>query len=167
MEKQRERINPEERSCLAESLFRQGYNCAQSVAAAYADVYGMDKDLMLRVSASFGGGIGRMREICGAACGMFIIAGLENGTTDPADREAKGRNYQTVQSLAQEFVARNGTLRCADLLGIRGGTARPPMPEERDAAYYAKRPCPKIIKEAARIVGEYLLKTEKSETGQI
>jgi C_GCAxxG_C_C family probable redox protein len=167
MEKNTEQINPEERSCLAESLFRQGYNCAQSVAAAYADVYDIDKDLMLRFAASFGGGIGRMREVCGAACGMFIIAGLENGTTDPTDRAAKGRNYQTVQTLAKEFIECNGALRCADLLGIRTGKIQSPIPQKRDAEYYAKRPCPKIIKEAARILGDYLLKTREQEGEQI
>lgn len=156
-------LDPEERSNLAESLFRQGYNCAQSVAAAYADLYHIDKDLMLRFAASFGGGIGRMREVCGAASGMFMIAGLETGTTDPTNREAKGYNYQVVQALAKEFVAYNGALRCCELLGLRSGTPQSPMPQKRDAAYYAKRPCPKIIKEAARIVGEYLSKIEVDE----
>lgn len=155
-----ENIDIEARADRAEALFRQGFNCAQSVAAAYSDIYGLDEALVLRLAASFGGGIGRMRETCGAACGMFLLAGLENGSAVPGDRAGKNANYATVQQLAAGFVRRNGALRCADLLGLpqtgRAETAHQPQSEERTPQFYAKRPCAQIVREAARIYGEYL-----------
>ena len=155
-----EPIDIEARADRAEALFRQGFNCAQSVAAAYHDLYGMDEALMLRLSASFGGGIGRMRETCGAACGMFLLAGLENGSAVPGDRAGKDANYALVQRLAAEFVKRNGALRCADLLGLpnanQADAAHQPQSEERTPRFYAKRPCVQTVREAARIFGEYL-----------
>ena len=160
-------IDPEERAARAEALFRQGYSCAQSVVGTYADLYDIDRRQLLRIAASFGGGIGRMREVCGAACGMFILAGLETGTDDPADRTTKGYNYKVVQELAAEFRDCNGALRCADLLGIRTGKPQSPIPQQRDAAYYANRPCPKVVREAARIVGEYLLNLKEEERDKI
>ena len=107
----------EERIEKAVSLFKEGFNCSQSVVAAFADEYGFTREQALRMSASFGGGIGRMRETCGAACGLFMLAGLETATVEGADREGKARNYAVVQELAEEFKRRNGALRCADLLG--------------------------------------------------
>ena len=87
----------------AKELFRQGFNCSQAVVAACADIYGMDEQTALRVAASFGGGIGRMRQTCGAACGMFLLAGLENGSPIPGDAEGKKNNYAFVQDLAAKF----------------------------------------------------------------
>ena len=109
----------EERVEKAVALFKEGYNCAQSVVAAFADMYGFTEEQALRMSASFGGGIGRMRLTCGAACGLFILAGLETGATRGDDREGKSANYQLVQQLAEEFKRRNGSLTCAELLGLK------------------------------------------------
>ena len=108
----------EERIEMAVSLFKEGFNCSQSVVAAFADKYGFTREQALKMSASFGGGIGRMRETCGAACGLFMLAGLETGATEGADRDGKAANYALVQELAEEFKQRNGALRCADLLGL-------------------------------------------------
>ncbi|MBE9487600.1 MAG: C_GCAxxG_C_C family protein [Bacteroidetes bacterium] len=147
----------EERIEKAVSLFKEGYNCSQSVVLAYADMYGFTKDQSLRMASSFGAGIGRMRETCGAACGMFLLAGLETGSIDPKDNTAKSNNYKVVQDMAAEFKLRNGSLICGDLLGLNGkkivisSTA-----EERTPEYYKKRPCVKMVEEAARIFGEYL-----------
>lgn len=141
----------------AVELFKQGFNCSQSVVAAFADLYGFTEEQALRMSASFGGGIGRMRQTCGAACGMFLLAGLETGSTDPSDREGKAANYALVQELAEKFKEANGALICADLLGIGRGEPTPSTPEARTPQYYAKRPCSKIVEEAARIWGEKLL----------
>ena len=102
----------EDRIQRAVELFRQGYNCSQSVCAAFADEYGYTFEQALRMSASFGGGIGRMRMTCGAACGMFILAGLETGCVEGKDREGKEANYRLVQQLAEKFVKRNGSFRC-------------------------------------------------------
>lgn len=140
----------------AVELFKQGYNCSQSVVAAFADMYGFTNEQALKMSSSFGGGIGRMRETCGAACGLFILAGLETGATEGSDREGKAANYALVQQLAQEFKKRNGALRCADLLGLSKKEPIVSTPEARTDIYYKKRPCAKMVEEAARIWVEYL-----------
>lgn len=146
----------EERIEKAVALFKEGYNCSQSVVAAFADRYGFTREQALRMSASFGGGIGRMRETCGAACGLFMLAGLETGAVDGADREGKAANYALVQQLAEEFKKRNGALKCAELLGLSKKEPVVSTPEARTPQYYAKRPCIKMVEEAARIWCEYL-----------
>ena len=146
----------EERIEKSVALFKEGYNCSQSVVAAFADRYGFTREQALRMSASFGGGIGRMRETCGAACGLFMLAGLETGAVDGADREGKAANYALVQQLAEEFKKRNGALKCADLLGLSKKEPVVSTPEARTPQYYAKRPCVKMVEEAARIWCEYL-----------
>lgn len=157
-------LDVEERVARAVGYFKEGYNCAQSVVAAYADLYGFTLEQSLRMSASFGGGIGRMRETCGAACGMFLIAGLETGTVDSKDREGKGANYKVVQDLAAEFVKRNGALKCGTLLGLDSNTPVSAIPQERNKSYFEKRPCVKMVEQGARIIGEYLLIRFKSNT---
>ena len=150
----------EERIEKAVELFKEGFNCSQSVVAAFADQYGFTHEQALRMSASFGGGIGRMRETCGAACGLFLLAGLETGATEGSDREGKARNYAVVQKLAEEFKQRNGALKCADLLGLSKKEPVVSTPEARTTQYYAKRPCAKMVEEAARIWCEFLEKQE-------
>ena len=141
----------EQRVERAKTLFRQGFNCSQSVFAACADLYGIkDETLALRLSASFGGGIGRMRQTCGAACGMFMLAGLENGSAIEGDAEGKKRNYALVQELANKFKAENGSLICSELLGI-APKPQEPTPEARTEAYYQKRPCIEMVATAVRI----------------
>lgn len=146
----------EERIEKAVELFKEGYNCSQSVVAAFADLYGFTPEQALKVSASFGGGIGRMRQTCGAACGLFMLAGLETGCTEGKNREGKEANYKVVQELAEEFRKRNGSLICAELLGLSKTAPTPATPEARTAEYYKKRPCVKMVEEAARIWCEYL-----------
>mgnify|MGYP003321524984 CR=1 FL=1 len=146
----------EERIEKAVELFKEGFNCSQSVVAAFADHYGFTREQALRMSASFGGGIGRMRETCGAACGLFILAGLETGATIGADSAGKAANYALVQELAEEFKKRNGALKCADLLGLSKEAPVVSTPEARTTQYYAKRPCVKMVEEAARIWSEFL-----------
>jgi C_GCAxxG_C_C family probable redox protein len=140
----------------AVELFKEGYNCSQSVVAAFADMYGFTNEQALKMSASFGGGIGRMRQTCGAACGLFMLAGLETGCTEGKDREGKENNYKVVQALAEEFRKRNGSLIYAELLGLSKTAPTPATPEARTAEYYKKRPCVKMVEEAARIWCEYL-----------
>lgn len=144
----------------AVELFKNGYNCSQSVVAAFADMYGFTEEQALRMSASFGGGIGRMRETCGAACGMFILAGLEKGSVVAGDHAGKAANYALAQELAAEFRKRNGSLICAELLGLKPQTPVVSTPEERTQQYYAKRPCVKMVEEAACIWAEYLEKVK-------
>ena len=135
----------------AKELFHQGFNCSQAVFAAGADLYGIsDQSLALRLSASFGGGIGRMRQTCGAACGMFLLAGLQNGSATVGDAEGKKQNYALVQELAAQFQAENGSMICAELLGI-AQQPQNPTPEARTEAYYQKRPCVEMVASAVRI----------------
>ena len=148
----------ESRALRAQELFKQGFNCAQAVFASCADLYGVtDLDLALRLSASFGGGIGRMRMVCGAASGMFLLAGLQNGSSTPHDSEGKMANYALVQELAGDFKAKYGSLICAELLGLASkGQCNchldlDPRPEERTQQYYEKRPCSEMVGEAVRI----------------
>lgn len=141
----------EERVEKAKALFKQGFNCSQSVFAACADLYGIDDEAFaLRISASFGGGIGRMRQTCGAACGMFMLAGLENGSSIPGDANGKKENYALVQDLAAKFKEENGSLICSELLGI-APKPQEPTPEARTEAYYQKRPCVEMVASAVRI----------------
>ncbi|MBP8776460.1 MAG: C_GCAxxG_C_C family protein [Bacteroidaceae bacterium] len=145
----------EDRINNAVQLFKSGYNCSQSVFVAFADLYGYSEEQALRISASFGAGIGRMRETCGAACGMFLLAGLEKGSILPKDSKGKGENYKLVQDLACVFKQENGSLICGELLGLKKASISH-VPEERTEAYYLKRPCVKTVESAARIWAEYI-----------
>ena len=146
----------EARIAKAVALFKDGYNCSQSVVAAFADLYGFTNDQALRMAASFGGGIGRMRATCGAACGMFMLAGLETGATDAADRAGKSHNYAVVQQLAERFRQENGSLICAELLGLSPRQQHTDtQAEARTPAYYAKRPCAQMVESAARLFAEF------------
>ena len=141
----------EARAQKAQELFKQGYNCSQAVFASCADIYGLtDEQLALRLSASFGGGMGRMRLVCGAASGMFLLAGLHNGSATPHDSEGKMANYAFVQQLAGEFKGKYGSLICAELLGL-APKPEEPKPAERTPQYYEKRPCAEMVAEAVRI----------------
>ena len=149
--------NYENRIQRAVELFKSGYNCSQSVVAAFADLYGFTEEQALRMSASFGGGIGRMRQTCGAACGMFLLAGLDTGAVDAEDRAGKSHNYEVVQQLAEKFWAENGSLICAELLGLSTTAAhRDTQAEPRTDLYYKKRPCVEMVETAARIFANYL-----------
>lgn len=149
----------------AESFFREGYNCAQSVFLAFSDLYGLDKELALRISSSFGAGMGRMREVCGTVSGMLLIAGLECGNTEGKDAAAKKANYDTVQKLTEKFKKKSGgSIICRELLGLdKQKDFTDTKPEERTENYYKKRPCVQLIREAAGILEEYLELEEKRE----
>lgn len=149
-------IDKQKRMKRAEELFMQGFNCSQSVATAFADVYGYTEEQMLRVSAGFGAGIGRMRLSCGAFNAMALLAGLENGSVTPGDREGKSANYKTVQQLAARFQEEHGSLICAELLKLKRDATLSYEASERTAEYYQKRPCVKQIISAARIYAKYL-----------
>lgn len=132
-------------------LFKSGFNCAQAVVGAFADLYGVPQDVALRMSASFGGGMGRMRLTCGAASGMFILAGLENGCSTTEAPQKRAENYNLVQELAAEFKNENGSLTCAELLGLRTGKLESPTPNARTQEYYKNRPCAMMVESACRI----------------
>lgn len=146
----------EERISRAVDYFMQGYNCSQSVVTAFADLYGFTEKQALHMAASFGGGIGRMRLTCGAVCGMFMLAGLENCAVEGSDRIGKSRNYAVVQSLAEKFKSLHGTITCSELLKLRAGAPVSAQAEQRTPEYYAKRPCARMVESAARIFADYL-----------
>ena len=139
----------------AMALFREGYNCSQSVFLAFEDCYGIDRQTALRLSSSFGGGMGRLREVCGAVSGMFMVAGLLYGYEDPKDHTAKTEHYKRIQELAQEFREVNGSIVCRDLLGLAAG-ADSHVPEKRTEEYYKKRPCVQLVGLAEAIMEGYI-----------
>lgn len=135
----------------AKAYFEEGYNCAQAVTLAFAEDMGLDKDSAAKLSSSFGGGLGRLREVCGCVSGMALAAGALYGYDDPEAREEKADHYALIQKLANEFKEKNGSMICRELLaGINNDTK--PVPEERTAAYYKKRPCADLVYAAAEIL---------------
>lgn len=148
----------EDRIQRAVELFMSGYGCSQSVVAAFADLYGLDETMAKRIAAGFGGGVGRMRMMCGTVSGLVILAGLDCGQTEGNDREGKAACYKVVQELLETFKQRNGSIICAELLGLNGCPVVKTtyVPDERNAEYYKKRPCAQKVESAARIFAEYL-----------
>ena len=138
--------------------FMEGYGCCQSVVAAFADLYGMDRNTALRIGAGFGGGIGRLRMVCGAVSGIVTLVGLHCGSTDGEDHEGKANCYKVVQDLLERFRLQNGSIICADLLAQNGCKVETNthMPDRRDAHYYSTRPCARKVEDAARIFAEYI-----------
>lgn len=166
----------EQRVSKAVDYFKQGYNCSQSVAMTFADLYGIPQAIMSRLSSSFGGGIGRMRETCGSACAMFMLAGLEvtnvddlpddyNNDNNPyPNPELKKKDYEVVQKLAADFKEQTGSIICKELLGLNKQRADGTIPEiqitatpeARTDEYYRKRPCIRMVETAVRIYMKYL-----------
>ncbi len=141
----------------AMELFREGYNCAQSVLIAFSDVTGLDRELAGKLASSFGGGLGRMREVCGAVSGAAMVLGIVGGYFDPTDLEAKKAHYHLIQEFARRFKEQNGSIVCRELLsGV--SVQEGPDPEARTDAYYKKRPCAELVGTAAQITDD-LLKT--------
>ena len=147
------KVNPQERAEQAREYFTSGYNCAQSVFLAYQDITGIDEVLAATISAPFGGGMGRLREVCGAVSGMTMVAGFIAPNSQPNDNENKKNCYATVQSLAEEFRAENGSIICRELLGL-AQQKDDPTPSPRTGEYYKRRPCAEYVAIAARILGE-------------
>lgn len=138
-------------------LFNSGYNCSQAVFGAFADDLGVDTETAMKLASSFGGGMGRMREVCGAVSGMFMAAGVLFGYSDPEDRTAKTEHYKRIQELAAEFKKENGSIVCRELLGLNVKTDSY-IPEERTEQYYKKRPCGELVRMAAQILDDYINK---------
>jgi C_GCAxxG_C_C family probable redox protein len=136
--------------------FCKGYNCAQSVFAAFCDVTGFTEEEALRISSSFGGGMGRMREVCGACSAMFMVAGVVKGYTDISTDEPKKEHYELVQAMAEEFKKEHGTMICRELLAsLKPDSA--PTPSARTEEYYRERPCARFVATAADIVDKIVL----------
>ncbi|MFI3265912.1 MAG: C-GCAxxG-C-C family protein [Rikenellaceae bacterium] len=138
-------IDIEARAKQAMENFDNGYNCCQSVILAYSDITEVDHKTLATLSAPFGGGMGRLREVCGAVSGMFMVTGFVFGDSDPKNSQAKKDNYQAVQTLAANFKDENGSIICRELLGL---TATP-LPNK-------KKPCKELVGTAARMVGQLI-----------
>lgn len=141
----------------AEKLFIQGCNCAQAVFCAFADELGMDFDTAMKLSSSFGGGMGRLREVCGAVSSMFIIAGMKYGYTSLNDDEKKAAHYERIQEIAKIFEEKHGSIICRELLGLTCNHDSP-IPEKRTEEYYKCRPCQFLVASAAEIISSYKVK---------
>lgn len=139
----------------ARKLFLQGYNCSQAVFCAFCDVTGLDMDTAARMASSFGGGLGRLREVCGTVSGAALVLGVARGYADPKDYAAKKAHYALVQEFARRFREANGSIVCRELLKGTGATEGG-APEARTEAYYRKRPCPNLAYCAAEILDEML-----------
>ncbi len=142
----------------AKKLFEEGYNCSQSVLAVFCDELNIDREDALKMASSFGGGMGRMREVCGAVSAMFMVAGFKNGYSDPTDIEAKKEHYELIQKMAAEFSKETGSIICRDLLGLDKDEQSVPAPSERTHEYYEKRPCSELVAIAAEIAERTLKK---------
>ena len=136
---------------LARSLFLEGYNCAQAVFCAFCDVTGLEIDEAARMASSFGGGLARLREVCGTVSGAALVLGIARGYADPKDYAAKKAHYALVQEFARRFREQNGSIVCRELLRDVGATEGG-APEARTEAYYRKRPCPNLAYCAAEIL---------------
>ena len=135
----------------ARNFFLQGYSCAQSVLAAFAQPIGMTEEQALMLSSSFGAGIGRLREVCGALSSLLMVQGVLEGYATPS-AEDKAAHYERVQALCERFRSEMGSIICRDLLGSSASTS--PVPDARNHAYYASRPCLKAVECAARLGAE-------------
>lgn len=144
-----------ERGKQARALFEEGYNCAQAVAGAFADSLGLPLETIARMVSAYGGGIGRMRETCGAVSGMAFIIGMRYGYSSPTATSEKKEVYALTQRLIGKFKEENGSLICRELLGLPAEAPTDAVPEKRTAAYYRKRPCAELVEQAADILAEY------------
>lgn len=143
---------------MARDFFLQGYNCTQSVVKAYSDIIDIPEDDLMKMVSVLGGGMGRLREVCGTVTGMFLVAGYLNGYNDPKDNISKKDTYAMVRELAEIFKNEYGSIICRDLLKNRGidPDAGGGIPEKRTTEYYKKRPCPEMAARAAEILDKYL-----------
>lgn len=144
----------------AAELFREGYNCAQSTFLAFTDVTGMDKETALKLTSSFGAGMGRLREVCGAVSAIFMVAGIKFGYTSPTNDEKKTEHYALIQEIANRFQIKNNTIICRELLDLSEKHSLP-APDKRNEEYYKTRPCERFVYDAAVIMDEIIEEHKK------
>lgn len=141
---------------LAKKLFEDGYNCAQAVLLAFCEDFGMDKETAMMISAPFGGGMGRLREVCGTVSGMNMVLGLAKRGYKKGDNASKAQLYKDVQTLAEKFREDNGSIICRELLNLRIEGKDNHVPELRTEKYYKARPCSELCRYAADLLEEHL-----------
>lgn len=140
----------------AREMFLEGYNCCQAVVGAFAEDFGFDPETAMKLAEGFGGGLGRMRLTCGAVQAMAIVAGMKMSHGKPADLKRRSEIYAVIRQMVGEFKENNGTIVCAELLGLSLPKNDSPEPEARTKEYYTRRPCPDKIYECAAIIEKYL-----------
>ncbi len=140
----------------AEALFRSGYNCSQAVAMAFSDLINTDEKTVARLTSGFGGGVGRMREVCGCILGMTFVMSALYGYDDTDDSKAKAALYGEIQGIAEKFRDENGSIVCRELLGLSTKDIPSPTPEKRTQEFYKKRPCAELVYISARNLEEYI-----------
>lgn len=145
-----------DKSCKAKQLFKSGHNCAQAVICAFADEVNIDEETAYMLASSFGGGLGRLREVCGAVSGMAMVAGLLYGYKEGDEPQKKAEHYALIQKLAGEFKNKNGSIICRELLSGPESSSASPVPEKRTKEYYKKRPCAELVECAAKIMQDYI-----------
>ena len=141
----------------AVELFMKGFNCSQAVFMAYADLFGMDDETAARVSAGLGGGVGRLRETCGAVTAMAMLAGMKYGAVDGKDSQNKQKTYEIVREMVDEFKKTHSSIICRELLELQQAE-KSAKPDERTPEYYKKRPCVKNVEDAAKAVEKVLFR---------
>ncbi|MCR4824038.1 MAG: C-GCAxxG-C-C family protein [Bacteroidales bacterium] len=156
----------ESRADLAADLFMQGYNCGQAVVVAFADRFGLSREEAARIAGAFGGGIGRQRLTCGTVLGMTVLAGLEEGNADPADKAGQKRCFDTVKQMTAGFVEQYGSTVCAELLGMPGHVkADGPAQHQAVPEKFCAKPCALKVQLAVRLFEKYLReKASRPET---
>lgn len=179
-------FNVEERVVRAKENFRvHGYNCCQSVLLAYSDVLGLDEDTAATLTSGLGGGMGRLREVCGSVTAMFLITGYIHPAADPTIKTDRTANYSLVQEAASKFRELNGSIVCKELLGLvpkstvgKNGIGMPspqsaelpaesPEPSDRTPEYYKKRPCEELIGISAGIIGNMIVEAVRTGTEEV
>ena len=145
---------------LAKKYFEDGYNCSQAVLLAFCEDFGLNRETALMISAPFGGGMGRLREVCGTVSGMNMVLGLSKGKYYPEDNAKKAQLYKDVQALAGKFKEDNGSIICRELLGLRIEGKDNPTPEKRTDKYYKSRPCSELCKYAANLLDDFFKQSD-------
>lgn len=140
----------------AEALFLEGFNCSQSVFTAFSDLFGIDEKTAKTISAGLGGGVGRLREVCGAVSASAMVLGYITAATEGKDSDGKEKNYALVREFTERFKAIHGSIICRDALMLKSKTPYSSKPDERNAEYYKSRPCLKIVSDAAGIVEDMI-----------
>ena len=154
-----------ERKYVAAELFTSGCNCAQAVVVAYCDEIGLDRETALKLSSSFGGGMGKLREVCGSCTGAFAVAGLLWGYADVSDHKLKSSHYELIRRIADEFKEKNQTIICRELLeGIKNTKGKDPA--KRDEEYYKTRPCCKFVMDACEILDKIIAEKQEEEQSE-
>ncbi len=140
----------------ARQLFLEGYNCAQAVFVSFCHRFNLDEETAKKLSAGLGGGVGRMREVCGAVSGAAMVLGSVAAPTSGDDAESKKQNYELVREFAERFKERNGSVVCRELLSLKVQMEKSAKPQDRTDEYYKKRPCLKMVEDAAEIVSQLI-----------